>query len=138
VSNLQIPLEQKSDSSDRSFVLSASKIGNCRAGCGAILVLSTSVLAEIWLLRFRKLPFTCSYRPFQSHSGLVVVAYWFGFIFFTGYLVEFERWSLFDPWQVLGFGLLWGLAMAAVRHYRRHMLMMDKELLFEELQVSTF
>ena len=104
----------------------------------AILVLSTSVLAEISLLRFRKLPCTCSYPPFQSYSGLVVVAYWFGFIFFTGYLVEFERWSLFDPWRVLAFGLLGGLAMAAVRHYRRHMLMMDKELLFEELQVATF
>jgi hypothetical protein len=104
----------------------------------AILALSTSVLVEITPLRFRKLPFTCSYPPFRSHSGLVVVAYPFGFIFFTGYLVEFERWSLFDPWRVLSFALLWGLAMAAVRYYRQHMLMMDKELLFEELQVSTF
>jgi len=95
-------------------------------------------LVELSLLRFRKLPFTCSYPPFRSHSGLVFVAYLFGFVFFTGYLVELERWSLFDPWRVIGFVLLWVLTMMGSRCYRKQMLTMDKELVFEELPTSSF
>jgi hypothetical protein len=69
----------------------------------AILIACTVVLVEILLIRFRKIPFTCSYPPFQSHSALIFVAYLFGFIFFTEYLPEMEHWSLLNPWQTILF-----------------------------------
>ena len=51
------------------------------------------------LIRFRKIPFTCSYPSFQSHSAPILVAYVFGFFFFTDYLPQMETWSLLNPWQ---------------------------------------
>jgi hypothetical protein len=102
------------------------------------LALSTSVVVELSLLRFRKMPFTCSYPPFRSHSGLVVVAYFFAFLFFTGYLDEIERWSLFDPWRTLYFVPLCFGTLAGAHYYRKQMLAMDKQLLFDEGPASAF
>ncbi len=60
----------------------------------AILIACVIVLVEALLIHFRKIPFTCSYPAFQSHSGLIFVAYLFGFLLFTDYLPEMEHWSL--------------------------------------------
>lgn len=103
-----------------------------------IVTVSTVALAELSLLRFRKPPFACSYPPFKSHSGLVVVGYLFAFILFTGTLVELERWSLQDPWRVLCFVPIWLAALAGVHFYRKQMLDMDKQLLFDEVPASGF
>jgi hypothetical protein len=102
------------------------------------LAVSTIALSELVLARFRKLPFACSYPPFKSHSGLVVVAYLFGFLLFTDTLVQFERWSLQAPWRILCFAPVWVAALTGVYFYRRQMLEMDKQLLFEELPASGF
>jgi hypothetical protein len=99
---------------------------------------STIALVELVLARFRKLPFACSCPPFKSHSGLVVVAYLSAFLLFTETLVQIEHWSLQDPWRVLCFVPLWAAALAGVYFYRRQMLEMDKQLLFEELPASGF
>jgi len=103
-----------------------------------IVAVSTIALAELSLLRFRKPPFACSYPPFKSHSGLVVLGYLFGFILFTGTLIELEHWSLQDPWRVLCFVPIWFAALAGVHFYRKQMLDMDKQLLFDELPASGF
>jgi hypothetical protein len=104
----------------------------------AILIACTVVLVELLLIRFRKIPFTCSYPPFQSHSALIFVAYLFGFLVFTDYLPQMEHWSLLNPWQTIVFAPLLALALVAVRQYRKQMLDMDKQLIFEEPSASTF
>jgi hypothetical protein len=93
---------------------------------------------ELLLLRFRKIPFTCSYPPFQSHSALVFVAYLFGFLIFTSYIPELEFWSLADPWRVCFFVPLIATPLAGVHFYRKQMLDMDKQLIFEEIPASNF
>ena len=104
----------------------------------AIVALSTVVLAEVSLLRFRKLPFTCTYPPFKSHSGLVVVAYLFAYLFYTGYLARIERWSLFDPWRTICFIPPVAAVLVGAYYYRNQMLDLDKQLLFEEAGSSTY
>lgn len=104
----------------------------------AVLIACAILLVEAVLLRFRKIPFTCSYPPFQSHSALIFVAYLFGFLAFTDYLPQMERWSLLNPWQTLWFAPLLGTALLAFRQYRKQMLDMDKHLIFEEPSASTF
>jgi hypothetical protein len=104
----------------------------------AILIACTILLVETVLIRFRKIPFTCSYPPFQSHSGLIFVAYLFGFLFFTDYLPQMEHWSLLNPWQVIWFVPLLIAVLLALRQYRKRMLDMDKQLIFEESSPSTF
>jgi len=104
----------------------------------AILVACTILLVETVLIRFRKIPFTCSYPAFQSHSGLIFVAYLFGFLFFTDYLPQMEHWSLLNPWQAIWFVPLLVAALFGLRQYRKQMLDMDKHLIFEEPSPSTF
>jgi hypothetical protein len=103
-----------------------------------ILIACTFLLVEAVLIRFRKIPFTCSYPPFQSHSGLIFVAYLFGFLFFTDYLPQMEHWSLVNPWQAVWFVPLLGAGLVGLRQYRKQMLDMDKWLIFEEPASSPF
>jgi len=104
----------------------------------AILILSTVALVEVFLSKFRKIPFTCPYPSFKSHSGLIVVAYLFGYVFFTYYLPQMESWSLSDPWRIVWFAPLLGMVLGGIHFYRKQMLDMDKELVFEEVSASGF
>ncbi len=104
----------------------------------AIFTACTITFVELLLLRFRKIPFTCSYPPFQSHSALVFVAYLFGFLIFTSYLPELELWSLADPWRVSLFLPLVAAILVTIHQYRKQMLDMDKHLIFEEISASGF
>jgi hypothetical protein len=104
----------------------------------AIFAACTIAFVELLLLRFRKIPFTCSYPPFQSHSALIFVAYLFGFVVFTSYLPELELWSLADPWRVSLFLPLVAIILVAIHQYRKRMLDMDKHLIFEEVSASQF
>jgi hypothetical protein len=104
----------------------------------SILTTCTALLVETILIRFRKIPFTCSYPSFQSHSGLIFVAYLFGFLFFTDYLPQLERWSLLNPWQSLVFAPLIAAGLLGLRLYRKQMLDMDKQVIFEEPSPSLF
>ena len=103
-----------------------------------IFAACTVAFVEVLLLRFRKIPFTCSYPSFQSHSALVFAAYLFGFLFFTTYLPELELWTLSDPWRSILFLPLLAIPLAAVHFYRKQMLDMDKHLIFEESSASSF
>jgi hypothetical protein len=103
-----------------------------------IFAACTIAFVELLLLRFRKIPFTCSYPPFQSHSALIFVAYLFGFVIFTVYLPGLELWSLADPWRVSLFIPLEAVILLSVQQYRKQMLDMDKHLIFEEISASTF
>jgi hypothetical protein len=103
-----------------------------------ILTACTVLLVETILIRFRKIPFTCSHPAFQSHSGLIFVAYLFGFLVFTDYLPQMERWSLLNPWQSIVFVPLIAAVLFGLRQYRKQMLDMDKQLIFEEPSPSVF
>lgn len=103
----------------------------------AILFACNAVLVEILLSNFRKIPFTCSYPAFESHSGLVLVAYLFGFLLLTDYIPELEHWSIADPIRTLVFLPLLAAPIAGVHLYRRQLLAMDKSLIFEDAASST-
>src|SRR5580704_7120524 len=98
----------------------------------AIFIAATILLAEILIANFRKIPFTCPYPQFQSTSGLVLVAYLFGFLLFTSYLPELEHWSRSDPIRALIFIPLLSAGFAAIHLRRRQLLDMDKTLIFNE------
>ncbi len=104
----------------------------------AIFTACNTAFVELLLLRFRKIPFTCTYPPFQSRSALIFVAYLFGFAGFTTYLPELEVWSLADPWRTILFLPLVGSIFLSIHFYRKQMLDMDKQLIFEEISASHF
>jgi hypothetical protein len=97
-----------------------------------ILIAATTLLAETLIANFRKIPFTCPYPQFESTSGLILVAYLFGFLLFTSYLPELEHWSLSDPIRSLVFIPLLAAGFAAIHIRRSQLLDMDKTLIFNE------
>jgi hypothetical protein len=103
----------------------------------AVFTGCTIMLAELVLLRFRKIPFTCTYPTFQSHSALILVGYFFGFLIFTAYVPELELWSLADSWRVSLFIPIIAIVLGSIHFYRKQMLDMDKHLIFEEISAST-
>jgi hypothetical protein len=104
----------------------------------AILVTASVLLVEGLLIHFRKIPFTCSYPAFQSNSGIILVAYLFGFFVFTSYLPEIERWALPHPLRTLSLAPLFAGAFTALHMYRKQILDMDKQLLFEDTAATSF
>jgi hypothetical protein len=98
----------------------------------AILIAATILLTEILIANFRKIPFTCPYPQFESTSGLILVAYLFGFLLVASYLPELEHWSLSDPVRALVFIPLFSAGFAAIHVRRRQLLDMDKSLIFNE------
>jgi hypothetical protein len=100
-----------------------------------LVVVSCSVLViEISMLHLRKIPFTSSYPPFQSHSPLIVVAYLFGAIILSSYVPEYEMQIVDVRWATPVFFLPAALILIGIYHYRKNMLPIDKELIFEERQ----
>jgi hypothetical protein len=90
------------------------------------------LLIEALILKFRKVPFTCPFPSYKSHSPLVLAAYLLGFILFGTYVPELESQALMNRWDMLWFlPALWGIYIG-LRAYRREMLDMDKSLIFEE------
>jgi hypothetical protein len=104
----------------------------------AIFTACTIAFVELLLLRFRKIPFTCTYPPFQSHSALILVGYLFGFVIFTSYIPELELWSLAAPWRASLFLPIVAAILLSIHQYRKQMLDMDKHLIFEEISASGF
>jgi hypothetical protein len=104
----------------------------------AVLIGCSAVFVEVLLVRFRKIPFTCSYPAFQSHSALVLVAYLMGFVAFAIYIPQVVQWSLVTRWGAAGFIPVVLLSLGGLRKFRKQMLDMDKQLVFEEDSASSF
>jgi hypothetical protein len=96
------------------------------------------VLVEFLLIRFRKMPFTCPYPSFQSHSPLIAVAYLFGLYIFKSWLPELDQWSVVSPINAVWIVALLGGVLAGLCWYRKQMLDMDKRLTFEDVSRATF
>jgi hypothetical protein len=104
----------------------------------AVFILCTIALVELSLFTFRKIPFTCAYPPFKSHSGVIALLYLFGFFVFTTYIAQMEYWSLPSPWRTIWFVPLFLAVVLGLRAHRKQMLDMDKELVFEDLPATGF
>jgi len=122
-----------------TFVVTAiywgPKIATLHTGA---VILSTAALVEALLAKYRKVPFTCPPPTFKRNAGLVVIAYIFGFYFFTSYLPRLDGWSLLQPWRAGWFAFLLAIVILAIHFYRKQMLGMDKDLIFEEVPLSEF
>jgi hypothetical protein len=104
----------------------------------SILVACSVVFVEVLLVRFRKIPFTCPYPAFESNSPLILVAYLAGLLVFAVYIPQIVQWSVATRWGAAVFIPLVLLSLGGLRQFRRQMLDMDKQLIFEEDSASGF
>jgi hypothetical protein len=103
-----------------------------------VVIVWAILLADILLVRFRKVPFTCSYPPFRNSAIVVIVAYLIGFFVYVVLTSQFESWALLSPVRGL---LLVPLAVAiwyGVSRIREDVVEVDKQLVFEEKIATGF
>jgi len=104
----------------------------------AILIACSLVFVEVLLVKFRKIPFTCTYPAFRSNSPVVLLAYLVGFVVFAIYIPQIVQWSVVTRWGAATFIPLVLLGFLGLRQFRRQLLDMDKQLIFEEDSASGF
>ena len=103
------------------------------------LVAAWSVLlAEILLVRFRKLPFTCTYPPFEHSAVVVVIGYVLGFLAFAGMTAELEFDALVNPAGSIVLVAIGLSVWALVRRLRREAIELDKQIIFEDIAAPQF
>jgi len=103
-----------------------------------LLVLIWSVLlTNILLIRFRKLPFTCSLPVFKQHSIVILISLCFGFLIYAGSTAEFEASALAEPVKMLGLLPVVLIAWLVPRYLGKNTIELERKLIFEETAVRT-
>ena len=90
------------------------------------------LLTEVLLMRFRKIPFTCSAPAFKSHAIVAILIGIFGFFAFSAFTATVERSAFDGPFRFLIFVLFFSGAGLALREWRRSLTYLDKRIIFEE------
>lgn len=67
------------------------------------------ILIELLLLRFFKIPFTCSYLPGKANITLLGVFYWLGFSTYAYTMASLEAWLL---QHLVGWAIFYSLSLA--------------------------
>lgn len=97
-----------------------------------VVAAASVLLIEILLVRFRKIPFTCSAPHFKSSILVSILFYFLGFLAFVSWVPILEEWAFEDPiWYVLFVAALAAIWMI-VERYRGELTYLDKRLIFEE------
>jgi hypothetical protein len=95
------------------------------------LVLSLA-LTETLLLRFQKMPFTCSYLPGKGNLGVRAMANWFAFTTYAYTMARLEVLLLANPLAMLVFYAVVLAAWGGLIAHRNKMLRLGAELIFQE------
>lgn len=105
----------------------------------AFLVLGWSVLlTNAVLIRFRKLPFTCTRPIFKQHSIVILISIGFGFLLYAASLPEFEAWAIARPSRLLGLIPTALVVWYVPHHLERSAIAEEKRLIFEDVSATSF
>lgn len=96
------------------------------------------LLTDAVLVRFRKMPCTCSFPLFQQHSIVTFLACALAFFLFAVLTPEFESWALLDPLRMLGLIPVAAVAWYIPHRVRQNTLDFERELIFDELPTRDF
>lgn len=96
-----------------------------------VLVLSV-LLMEIMLLRFRKIPFTCTLPLFENHAIMRVLIYFIAFFLFTSFASGVEHWMFQQSARFIILPVFLALCWDLLRRIRRDTPDVDLELIYEE------
>ena len=103
-----------------------------------VVTLCSLLLTEILLLRFRKIPFTCSYPPFRDSAVVLALSYVFGFFAFVYVTANLEHWGLSNPFLMTSLIAIVFVAWYVVSRFHRAPESIDGELIFEDSAPASF
>jgi hypothetical protein len=98
----------------------------------AVVGIWSSLLTNVALVRFRKLPFACSLPVFKQHSIVILISLCFGFLIYVGSTAEFESSALAEPIRMLTLLPVAGVAWYIPRYLGKNTIDLEKKLIFEE------
>jgi hypothetical protein len=104
----------------------------------ALIIIWSVLLADILLVRFRKVPFTCSYPPFRHSAIVIMLVYFLGFSAFVGLTSSLEYRGWLHPALLLVFIPIVFVAWYAPARLQRETIEVDKRLIFEEKPPADF
>ncbi len=105
----------------------------------ALLVTTwTVLLANIVLIRFRKLPFTCTLPLFKQHSFVTLLSVCFGFLLYATSTPEFEASALAEPARMIGLIPVVVVAWYIPHHLAKSTIDIERKLIFEESPTHAF
>ena len=90
------------------------------------------LLIELLLVKFHRIPFTCSYLPGKSNITALWFVYWLGFATYAYSMASLEAWIFERPLRIAGFYLLGCALVAATYIYRNQYLAEGFTLVFED------
>lgn len=97
-----------------------------------IVAIWAVLLTGIVLVRFRKLPFTCTMPLFKQHSIVILLAFCFGYLIYAVSIPEFESSALSEPARLLSMVPVMAIAWLVPRHFARSTPELERKLIFEE------
>ena len=102
-----------------------------------LVVTWTMLLTKIVLVRFRKLPFTCTLPVFKQHSIVIVLCFCFGYLIYAVSTPEFESSALLEPLRLLILLPVIGVAWYIPHYLAKSTIDTEKRLIFEESPTHT-
>ncbi len=103
----------------------------------ALVLIWAILLMNLLLIRFRKLPFTCSMPVFKQHSIVIVISFCLGFLIYAGSTPEFEASALREPLRMLALLPFAMVAWYVPRYLGKNTIDLERKLIFEETAVRT-
>lgn len=102
-----------------------------------LVVLWAVLLTNIVLIRFRKIPFTCTLPVFKQHSFVTLLSCCFGFLLYSVSTPEFESSALREPLRLLGLVPVVAVTWYIPHHLAKSAIDIEKRLIFEEAPTQT-
>lgn len=90
------------------------------------------LLTNIFLVRFRKLPFTCTWPLFKQHSIVILISLCFGFLIYAVSTPEFEAMALSQPVRMTALIPVAIVAWMIPHYLAKSTPEIDRKLIFEE------
>lgn len=108
------------------------------ASLHTLLVLTwTLLLTNIVLVRFSKLPFTCTLPVFKQHSIVILLSFCFGYLIYALSTPEFESSALAEPMRFLSLLPVAVIAWYVPRYLDKNTLELERKIIFEESPTRT-
>ena len=104
----------------------------------AVVTIMSALLTEVVLLRFCKIPFTCSYPAFRPSAVVLVLSYVLGFLVFVVLTSNLESWALVQPVLIVPFLAATLIAWRVLSRLQKGVQEIDKELIFEDTATVEF
>lgn len=98
----------------------------------------TVLLTNVVLIRFRKVPFTCTLPLFKQHSFVTLLSVCFGFLLYATSTPEFEASALAEPARMIGLIPVVAVAWYIPHHLAKSTIDIERKLIFEESPTHAF